>query len=256
MTSIVITGASSGIGHALALLYAGKGVVLGLQGRDATRLEEVARQCRDKGATVELLIADVRDRAACDSWLADFDRRHPADLLIASAGINGGTRPGSAIESAEESLTQIETNVVGLLNTVHPLLPGMMARARGQIALLSSLAGLIPLPDSPSYCASKFAVRAYGLALRQTLRAHGVKVNVICPGYVSTPMSRRMTGAKPFEMSAGEAARRIARGLQRNTAVIAFPFWFALLSRVGGMLPDPVRRYALQPFRFNVKDAE
>jgi short-subunit dehydrogenase len=128
----------------------------------------------------------------------------------------------------------------------------MMARRCGQIAIVSSLAGLIPLRDSPSYCASKSAVLAYGLSLRDLLGASGIGVSVICPGYVTTPMSQKEICEKPFEMPADQAAGIILRGLARNKAIIAFPAWFAFLTRLGGLLPDWLRERVTRGSRFNV----
>ena len=143
--------------------------------------------------------------------------------------------------------------MLGVLNAIHPLLPRMMSRGHGQIGIVGSLAGFIPLPDAPSYCASKSAVLSYGLALRSLLRPHGIGVSVICPGYVTTPMTQQESGWKPFEMSAERAAALICRGLARNRPIIAFPFLLALLSRIGGILPDRVRRWTDVPFRFTVQ---
>jgi short-subunit dehydrogenase len=250
--SVVITGASSGIGHALALHYARRGTHLGLLGRNRDRLLRVAAECRSRGATVDAEAIDVRSRGAMAAWLDAYDRRFPIDLLFANAGVMDGTPVDGAIEPADAAYEIVETNVLGVLNTVQPAIPRMMARQRGQIVILSSLAGLIPLRDSPSYCASKSAVLAYGLSLRDLLIAHGIRVNVICPGYVATPMSRQEIGSKPFEISAGRAASLIARGLARNKPVIAFPFWLALGTRIGAMLPDALRERVTRGSRFRV----
>lgn len=254
-TTVVITGASSGLGAALALGYARTGMRLGLLGRSAERLQRVADACRARGAAVEIGLLDVRARAEMKAWLAGFDDRGPIDLVIANAGVMDGTPTGGEIEPAESSYALIQTNVLGVLNTVQPLLPRMMTRRRGQIAIVSSLAGLIALRDSPSYCASKAAVLAYGRALRDLLIAYDVRVSVVCPGYVTTPMLRQETGAKPFEMPAERAAALIMRGLARNRPVIAFPFWFALATRIGALLPDSLRERATRGSRFRVDSA-
>lgn len=251
--TVVITGASSGIGKALALAYARPDTRLGLLGRDATRLGDVATACRNAGADVSCETIDVRTRDAMAAWITRFDDVSPIDLLIANAGVMEGTPPGGTIESAEASYALMQTNVLGVLNTVQPLLPRMMERGRGQIAIVSSLAALIPLRDSPSYCASKSAALAYGLSLRDLLRSHGIGVSVICPGYVTTPMSQRETRDKPFEMPPERAAAIVMRGLERNKAVIAFPFWFALATRLGGLLPDRWRERVTRPSRFTVR---
>ena len=250
--SVVITGASSGIGYALALHYARPGARLGLLGRNSERLLQVTEECRRRGATVDTENVDVRSRREMAIWLNGFDARFPIDLLFANAGVMDGTPVDGEIEPADAGYEVIETNVLGVLNTVQPAIPRMMARQQGQIAILSSLAGLIPLRDSPSYCASKSAVLAYGLSLRDLLGARGIRVNVICPGYVATPMSRQEIGSKPFEITAERAASLIARGLERNKAVIAFPFWLALGTRIGAMLPDALRERVTRGSRFRV----
>ena len=254
--TIVITGASSGIGEALALRYAGAGARLGLLGRNRARLEQVCVACRRLGADVRTGAIDIRARAEIGAWLKDFDDTAPVDLVIANAGVMAGRPPGADIEPSDAGHAVVETNVLGVLNTVQPLLPKMIARGRGQIGIVGSLAGFVPLPDSPSYCASKSAVLAYGLSLRGLLRPHGIGVSVICPGYISTPMSRQESGWKPLEMSPERAAALVDRGLSRNQATIAFPFLMALLSRLGGVLPDHMRRWTIRPFRFTVQNQD
>jgi len=254
--TILITGASSGIGKALARRYAGAGCRLALLGRNEKRLAETAGECRALGADVSTAAIDVCDRAALATWIADFDRSAPVDLVIANAGVMEGRRPGGEIEPAEPAYRMVETNVLGVLNTVQPLLPKMMARGRGQIAIVSSIAGFTPLPDAPSYSASKSAVINYGLSLRALLGPRGIRVSVICPGYIDTPMMRRESGSKPFKMTPEQAADTICQGLARDRALIVFPFWFALLTRIGGMLPDRIRRWGMAPFRFTVSDPE
>lgn len=254
--TVVITGASSGIGQALALRYARDRATIGLIGRDQARLQNVAAECRSRGANVRSGEIDVRDRPELMRWLEAFDTATPIDLLIANAGVMEGTPPGGQIEPPDAAYTLIQTNVLGTLNTVQPLLPKMMARGRGQIAIVSSIAGFIPLPNSPSYCASKAAVLNYGLALRALLHPYGIGVSVICPGYVTTPMMLRESGPKPFAVPADKAADLICRGLDRNQAVIAFPFFFALVTRIGGLLPDRLRRWTMRPFRFTVSEPD
>jgi short-subunit dehydrogenase len=254
--TIVITGASSGIGRALALRYARDGAQLGLLGRDLGRLDQVAAECRQLGADARCGAIDVRARQEMGTWLENFDAASPVDVLIANAGIMAGSPGEGEVELAHESHDVIETNVNGVLNSIHPLLPRMISRGRGQIGIVSSLAGFIPLPDAPSYCASKAAVLSYGLSLRGAVEDKGVRVSVICPGYVTTPMIAKETGWKPFEMSAERAADIAVRGLAANRAVIAFPAVLAALSWIGGILPDRVRRFTSRPFRFTVSSPD
>ena len=250
--TVVITGASSGIGRALALRYARDGARLGLLGRDRARLEETCAESRKVGAEVRSGVLDVRARDDMAAWLGDFDASWPIDLLIASAGIMVGSPGNGELEAAEDSHRVIEINVIGVLNAVHPVLPKMIARGRGQIGILSSLAGFIPLADAPSYCASKAAVLSYGLGLRGAVEDKGIRVSVVCPGYVDTPMIAQETGWQPFKMSAEAAAEQTVRGFAANRAVIAFPSVLATMSWIGGQLPDRVRRLTARPFAFKV----
>jgi len=172
--------------------------------------------------------------------------------LIANAGILRGSADGIELEAADEAFAVFETNVMGLANTLHPLLGRMIARGRGQIAIMSSIAGLAPVPYMPAYSASKSAALNYGLALRTALSARGISVSVICPGFVDTPMTAQVRGAKPFLWPAEDAARRICRGLDKNEAVIAFPWLLAVAARVNGMLPEWVRRWTSFLVRFEI----
>jgi short-subunit dehydrogenase len=255
-SSIVITGASSGIGEALALRYARAGSRLGLLGRSQDRLDRVSAECRRLGAEVHTGTIDVRARAEMAMWLQAFDDARPVDLLIANAGIMAGRRAESDIEPPEASYALMETNVLGVLNTIHPLLARMVGRGNGQICIVSSIAGFIPLPDAPSYGASKSAILSYGLALRGLLADRGIKVSVVCPGYVKTPMMDQESGWKPFAVEPSAAAQLIARGLERNRPVITFPFLFSVMTRIGGMLPDRLRRWSMDPYRFTVAERQ
>jgi len=252
--TVLITGASSGIGRALALHYARQGHAIALTGRDRTRLDSTADECRRLGANTQCALIDVRRRDAMAEWIGAIDRVTPIDLVFANAGLMAGTPANGEIEPADAGHGVIETNVLGVLNTVQPLLPALMARGRGQIAIVSSIAAFIPLPDSPSYCASKSAVLTYGLSLRAALAAHGVRVSVICPGYVTTPMMMRESGPKAFVMPPERAVTCIVAGLARNKPVISFPFFFALATRLHGLMPDRLRRYILRGTRFTVGD--
>lgn len=254
--TIVITGASSGIGQALAFRYAAKGVRLGLLARDVERLNAVADQCRLLGADVQVAAISVTARSEMAAWLQDFDRAGSVDILIANAGVLGGIEPGRLIENAEVSRHVIETNVLGVLNTVHPLLPAMLERRSGHIVIVSSVAGFVPLPPMPSYSASKSAVLSYGLALRAGLRRQGVRVSVVCPGYVEGPMTDQIRGATPFLVSLADAAEKIDHGIARNRAIIAFPWFFALSLRLLGSLPDILRSRFISVNSFRVSRRE
>lgn len=254
-TTIVISGASRGIGAALARYYARHGVTLGLFGRNKERLEETATACELKGAVVKTASVDTRSRQDMETLLTEFDREFPVDLVIANAGVNRGAKAVGDIEPANASHEVMVTNVLGTINTIHPLIDRMVERGRGQIALMSSLAAYSALPENPSYCASKALLLTYGTALRYSLKKYGVSVSVVCPGYVATQMEAQLSGWKPFRMTAEEAAERIGRGLAYDRPVIAFPALLAWLSRIGAILPEQVRQFASRPFRSGFGDA-
>jgi short-subunit dehydrogenase len=232
---ILITGASSGIGEALALYYAAPGIALALIGRDRERLAVAADACRARGAVVESAAIDVTDREALRAWIEQIDEARAVDLVIANAGVSTGR---GALGEDEAAIRRVlSTNIDGVLNTVLPLLPRMLARRQGQIALMSSLAAFRGLPTSPSYSASKAAVKALGEAWRLKLAPDGIRVSVICPGFVTTRMTARNNFRMPFLMSAEKAATIIAHGLARDQGRIAFPRPMAALSWLVGALP-------------------
>ncbi len=251
----LITGASSGIGRALALHYArrdGAGAHLVLLGRDPARLDAVAAECRGAGASTETLRIDVRDRPAMRDALLDVDARTPIDILVANAGIATGVRRGALLEDPDAVRAVIDIDLVGVFNTVEPLIEPMCARGRGRIAMTGSIAGVRGLPHSPSYCAVKAAVHVYGQSLGPALRRRGVSVSVIVPGFVKTPMLDRLSAMKPLTVSDARAAAIIARGLDRGQPTIAFPrllYWTAQLSR---LLPPAIEDAILQRIKADV----
>ena len=231
--NIVITGASSGIGAALATAYAAPDATLLLIARDAARLDEAAQTARAKGAAVETARIDVTDAEAMATALLAFDAAHPIDILIANAGIAKGGMP----EPAGQARRLTEVNWFGMLNTVEPILPAMIARGAGRIALISSISAIRPSGDLPSYSATKAAVRAYGQAIRSWLRPLGVAVTVIAPGFIATPMADRHHGPKPFEMPADKAAAIIKSAIARKRGALTFPWPFSVLVFLGNRLP-------------------
>lgn len=233
--SILITGASSGIGEALALLYAAPGVTLFLSGRNIERLCAVAEACRQRGAVVDERVVDVSLPEAMQVWIHAVDQKAPLDLVIANAGISGGT--GSGGEGEEQVREIFYVNLTGVLNTVWPCLPLMVARGRGQIALMSSLASFGGWPGAPAYAASKGAVRLYGEGLRGAVARTGVRINVICPGFVESRMTAVNDYTMPFLMDAEKAARIIATGLAKNRGRIAFPWPSYALAIILALLP-------------------
>jgi len=232
---ILITGASSGIGQALAEHYAAPGITLSLCGRDSERLEAVAKSCTDMGAHVDAGVLDVSDKEAMERWVISRDQEISVDLVIANAGISGGTAGDCDGESDAQVRRIFAVNVDGVFNTIQPLLPKMLVRKSGQIAIMSSLAGCRGWPSAPAYCASKAAVKTYGEALRGQVASAGVKVNVICPGFVRSRITAVNDFPMPFLMDADKAAALIIKKLQQNKGLISFPWpisifcWFCLV---------------------------
>jgi short-subunit dehydrogenase len=247
--NIAITGASSGLGRALALEYAAPGIALALIGRDAARLGEVAALAERKGASVRVAALDVRDSNAMRSFLTAFDEAAPIDCLIASAGVTMVTPEPGGVEDLAKSRDLFDVNLNGAINTIAPIAPRMRARRSGQIALFGSIAAFAPPPDSPSYAASKAALVAFGLATRALYHADNVSVSVVCPGFVDTPMTGSYTSAKPFLITADDAARRIRRGLERRRAIIAFPFPLYIAARGQQFLPFWLQAKIMLAFR-------
>jgi short-subunit dehydrogenase len=231
--SILLTGASGGIGAALARRYARPGVHLALGGRDPERLAAVATLCRQAGAHVAERRVEVAERAAMAAWIEEVDRSAPLDLVIANAGVAGSQLPASP----ERTRTIFRVNLDGVLNTIEPAQAAMLARRRGQLALMSSLAGFAGASTAPAYCASKAAVRVFGEGLRGRLLPSGIIVSVICPGFVATPMTAHNHFPMPLLMSPDRAAAIIERGLARGKARIAFPLPTYLGARLLAALP-------------------
>jgi NAD(P)-dependent dehydrogenase (short-subunit alcohol dehydrogenase family) len=237
--SVLITGASSGLGRALAVECAAPGVTLHLSGRDAARLEGAAAECRARGAAVAARVLDVRDSAAMADWIAAAGR---LDLVVANAGISAGTGDGRP-ESAAQTRAVFAANLDGVLNTVLPALAVMRGQApgaagvRGHIAVVASIAAFVPAPGAPAYCASKAAVDAWTVSAAVTARQEGVVMTSLCPGYVRTAMTARNRFPMPGLMEADRAARIMLRGIAAGRRRVVFPWWMGVAGRLVGLLP-------------------
>jgi short-subunit dehydrogenase len=244
--SILITGASSGIGAALARAYAMPATRLALCGRDAARLAAVATCCRERGAAVTQACLDVAEAATVATWIDAVERDAPLDLVIANAGVQGGLWRDGAGETLGELHRVMDVNFGGVSNTIHAALPAMRRRRKGQVALIASLAALRGIPFSPGYCASKAAIRIYGEALRGWLAPEGIGVSIVLPGFVETRLSRTVSGPKPLIMRPARAAEIIRRGLAKGRRQIAFPYPLYLGMQLLRALPpglvDPILR--------------
>jgi len=226
---VFITGASSGLGAALAAHYATRGAVLGLAARRADKLAEVTRTL---ATPASVYVVDVADREALATAAADFATRHGTpDIVIANAGISTGTHGGNVADLATLERV-LQTNVTGLAATLSPFVEAMRSRGSGTLVGIASVAGFRGLPGSGAYSASKAAAINWLEALRVELHGSGVRVVTVCPGYIDTPMTAVNRFHMPFLLSAEDAARRIARAIERGSALAVLPwqiglaFWF------------------------------
>ena len=234
---LVISGATSGIGRALALAYAAPGMRLLLIGRDIARMADVETRCLAASAVVETALVDVRDREAMAARLRAFDAQTAVDLVIAGAGITSGIGRGRDIEDPDAVRAVLSVDLHGVLNTLDPLIPAMVARGRGQLAAIGSLGGIRALPSSPAYSAAKAAVHAYLEGIRPRLRRHGIAVSVVAPGFVATPLNRFIEAPRPLQVDAPTAAAIIRRGLDRRAPIVAFPLPLYLGMKLLTLLP-------------------
>ncbi|MGE5097062.1 MAG: SDR family oxidoreductase [Betaproteobacteria bacterium] len=232
---VFLTGASSGIGEALARHYAGTGAVVGLFARRAASLQALQRSL--PGAS-EIYPGDVRDLAAVSVAAEDFMARHGLpDIVIGNAGISYGTlteRP----EDAKVFRDIIETNVLGLLHTFQPFVKPMRERRAGCLVGIASVAGFRGLPGASAYSASKAAAIRYLEALRVELHGTGVQVTTICPGFIETPMTARNPYRMPFILTAEQAARRFARVIAARKSYAIVPWQMAIVGRLLPWVPN------------------
>ncbi len=231
---IIITGASDGIGAALARHYAGTRTVLGLGARRPALLEQLARELPGVCATYA---ADVRDPAAMQQAADAFVHQHGVpDLVIANAGVSKGTLT-EAPEDEPAFREVFDTNVIGLINTFRPYIALMRERGHGLLVGVASVAGYRGLPGASAYSASKAAAISYLESLRVELRGSGITVITICPGYIATAMTASNPYRMPFIMSADKAATKMAAIIDRRKTHAVMPWQMAIVARLMHVLP-------------------
>ena len=232
---VFITGASSGLGAALARHYAARGATVGLAARRKPLLDELAAGLPGAHHVYAL---DVADAAALREAGEDFiDRAGIPDIVIANAGVSAGTLAGEPGDLP--AFRRIfETNVLGMVHTFHPFIGAMRAAGRGRLAGISSVAGIRGLPGAGAYSASKAAAIACLESLRVELRGSGVKVVTVAPGYIETPMTAVNDYPMPFMLPADEAARRIARVIDAGRSHAVVPWQMAVVAKLLRLLPD------------------
>lgn len=239
--TILITGASSGLGKKLAESYAKEGITLFLTGRNKTRLLETSNLCESKGAYVISKNIDITNKEEIKNWILECDELKHVDLIIANAGISTGT---SMISESNDIIYDIyNTNIFGTLNTVQPIISKMVERKNGQIAIVSSMSSFIGLPSCPAYSSSKACLTAYGEALRGVLKKYNVGVSIICPGFIKTPLTDKNDFKMPLLMSTEYASKKIIKGLSKNKGLIAFPFIMYLALKILKLLPFSLSNY-------------
>ncbi|MEH6472457.1 MAG: SDR family NAD(P)-dependent oxidoreductase [Halopseudomonas sp.] len=249
--TIVITGATGAIGGALALEYAEPGALLILQGRDLEQLQTVSDRCIQAGAQAQCFSFDLRDTTQLQQWIGEICATQAPDLLIANAGMNTNIGPDRSGEEWSNIEALLDLNIKSTLALCQQVAQAMRQRGSGQIGIISSLAAYYGLPVTPSYSASKAAVKAYGEGLRGWLAEDGVGVTVVMPGYVASPMCHDMPGPKPFLWSPERAARVIRKGLDNNRARISFPFPLNFGSWWLAVLPSALSQRLLKLFNYD-----
>ena len=253
--NILITGASSGIGEALALEYAKRGAdALFLCGRNRERLDGVAARCREAGVKrVETEILDVANESKMADWIVRCDAIAPLEVVHANAGVSTG------IEDEANVRRTFATNIGGVLNTVLPVIELYrkkdVPRRRKQIILTASIAGYHGLPPCPAYSGSKAGVKAWGEGLRGMLAREGIWVSIICPGFVRSRITDKNTCPMPFFWEADKAARVIVNRASRNIGTIAFPWPLRFGSWFMSVLPNRMSNffYGRLPQKFETK---
>lgn len=240
---VFITGASSGIGAALARHYAAQGAQLGLTGRDQTRLETVAASLATDCATY---VVDVRDAVAMQQAAQDFlGKFGTPDIVIANAGVSRGTLTDHA-EDTPAFRAIIETNLLGLVHTFQPFMQAMRQAGQGSLVGIASVAGMRGLPGAGAYSASKAAAISYLESLRVELASSGITVTTICPGYIKTPMTDVNTYPMPFLMDADVAARKMACIIAHKRRYAILPWQMALVGRLMKLIPACLWDWAMK----------
>ncbi len=235
--SVFITGASSGIGWALAECLAARGAKVGLLARRAEKLAELARGIESDGGRAAFAAADVADPDQIEQALRLLEESlGPCDVLVANAGVHHYTR--GDVFNVENARAVFATNVNGVINAIGPVLPVMVERRQGHLVVVASMAAMLGLPEVGAYSASKAALVTLAESLRVDLHRFGIRVTTICPGFVETPMiANHPRRVLKFVLQPEEAARRIARAIERGRAEYWFPWQMWLLARLARALP-------------------
>lgn len=244
--NLFITGASSGLGRAMALEWVTHGTRIGIVARRATELQRLSEELSRRGAIPFLYAGDVRDRSFMERTAsAHISTAGLPDIIIANAGIRGKTGPEAGTDDDEI----MAVNYHGARNTILPFLPGLIRQKKGHLLVISSLASFLPLPGAGGYCASKSALNAWCGSLRFDLIPHGVSLTTVNPGFIRTEMTRNNPYPMPFIVDAPEAARIIRKGTAGKPPVLNFPRSLAIPLRILSILPSRLREQIFFHFR-------
>lgn len=247
--TILITGASSGLGAALAAEFASPATHLVLWGRDTERMDRVAELCRTRGAAVSTASIDLRDIAAMTARLGACDAETPLDLAIFNAGVGGPAPPLPVVEAVDRVIEIITVNFVAAAAGATTVAAGMAFRRHGHIVLIGSIGESFPLPMAPAYSGAKAGLKVLAEAMGLRLRDHGVTVSLISPGFIDTPMSRKIGGWKPFMLTPEAAASAIRKRLARGDTQIVVPRIFGVIRLAFNHLPRVLRHAILRSLR-------
>lgn len=247
---VLITGASSGIGEALAIYYASHGVkLLSLCGRNKERLDKTAEECRKFGVEVDARIVDVRMKEDVEAWINEANEKMPLNLVFANAGV------ATLEETTDNVRRTFFVNVLGVVNTVLPVIELFKKAPEEQmkhIAITSSIAGYHGMPTCPSYSATKACVKAWGEGLRLSLAPLGIRVSTICPGFIRSRITDKNTCPMPYFMEADKAAEIIAKRIEKNVGLIAFPWQMRLATWLGSILPNRLSDFIYSKLPYKV----
>lgn len=243
---VLITGASGGIGQALARRCARPGATLFLWGRNADRLKQTAQECRAKGAETHVRSVDLSDANVALTALQEDDRKAAFDLVILGAGMPDIRSPDVPTEDPAVVLKMSMVNFATPAVLATEVAKGMVARRRGTIVAIGSVAAFHDLPQATAYSGSKAGLTRFITALRAALTPHGVGVTLVSPGYIDTAMSRRLEGARPFLMTPDAAARRILAAAGHHHSHVVFPRVFLLLKCLEALMPRRIAHHLLR----------
>ncbi|PYS98998.1 MAG: hypothetical protein DMF63_13070 [Acidobacteria bacterium] len=234
---ILLTGASSGIGEALAIALAKRGAILGLVARREEMLKDLASRCEQAGGTARVFAVDVTDaealQHAADMLRNEFGR---IDILIANAGIGGNNSETRSLQP-DAVRKVIDINLIGAVNAVHAVLPDMLAKKSGHLVAISSLAGFRGLPKSAAYSASKAGMTAFFESVRLDVQQKGIDVTIIQPGFIKTPLTAGRHNKMPFLMELDDAIPLFISAIEKKKKFAAFPWQLATIVRLGRIFP-------------------